>query len=217
MKLLIRLVAILFGLVLLLVLGGLTYLFLALPRVGAAPDVRVEITPERVARGKYLANHVAMCLTCHSERDWTKFGAPVPPGAEGSGGMVWGRAQGLPGEFKPGNLTPAGLKDWTDGEVVRAITEGVSRDGTPLFPLMPYPEFASMPSEDVLAIVAYLRSLPAAVSRNEKPFTRELDFPVNLVVRTLPKPATPARVDPSNNVAYGRYLARIGGCEACLS
>lgn len=217
MKLLLRLAAILLALVLVLALGGLGYLFLALPRVGAAQDVRVEVTPERVARGKYLANHVAFCTVCHSQRDWTKFGAPIPPGNEGNGGMVWGRTEGLPGEFKPGNLTPAGLKDWTDGEIIRAMTEGVSRDGTPLFPLMPYIEYGSMPSEDVLAIVAYLRSLPAVSSPDEEPFTRELDFPVNLIVRTLPKPATPTRVDPSDKVRYGHYLVKIGSCEACHS
>jgi mono/diheme cytochrome c family protein len=217
MKLLIRLAAVLVGLVLLLVLGGLGYLFLALPRVGAAKEVRVEVTPERVARGKYLANHVAFCTVCHSERDWTKFGAPILPGREGNGGMVWGHAQGLPGELRPGNLTSAGLKDWTDGEIIRAITEGISRDGTPLFPFMPYPEYGSMPSEDVLAIVAYLRSLPAVSSPDEEPFTRELDFPVNLIVRTIPRPATPTRVDPSDREAYGHYLVKIASCEACHS
>ena len=38
------------------------YIKTALPNVGDAPDIKVEVTPERVARGKYLANNVAVCM-----------------------------------------------------------------------------------------------------------------------------------------------------------
>ena len=39
-----------------------------------------------IARGDYLANHVAPCMDCHSKRDFTKFSGPIVPGTEGMGG-----------------------------------------------------------------------------------------------------------------------------------
>src|SRR5690606_30097486 len=103
--------------------------------------------------------------------------------------------------------------DWTDGEILRAFTEGVSRDGTALFPLMPYGAFGQMDRDDALAIVAYLRTLPSIAS--ELP-ARELHFPVSLLVRTLP---TAAHFSPRPNgndvVGQGRYLTTIAGCGEC--
>ena len=65
------------SIILLLVITGVAavaiYVKTALPDVGAAPDIKVEVTPERIARGKYLANNVAICMDCHSERDWNIY------------------------------------------------------------------------------------------------------------------------------------------------
>ncbi len=47
------------------------YVKTALPNVGEAPNLKVAITPGRVQRGEYLANHVVACMDCHSQRDWT--------------------------------------------------------------------------------------------------------------------------------------------------
>lgn len=57
--------------------AGVGYLFTAFPKVQPAQEVKIESTPELLARGKYLANHVALCEDCHSERDWSKFAAPM--------------------------------------------------------------------------------------------------------------------------------------------
>ncbi len=57
----------------LVVAGGVGYVKLALPNVGEAPDLVIERTPERIERGKYLAHNVAVCIDCHSARDWGKF------------------------------------------------------------------------------------------------------------------------------------------------
>jgi hypothetical protein len=54
-------------LILLLCIG---YIYFILPRI-PIPDLKVEITPERIARGKYLANHVTVCVDCHSTRVWS--------------------------------------------------------------------------------------------------------------------------------------------------
>ena len=72
------------------------------------------------------------------------------------------------------NITPdpeTGIGAWTDDEIARAIREGVRKDGTALFPVMPYLDFATMDDEDVKSIVVYLRTIPAV--KNTVP-TRQL-------------------------------------------
>src|SRR5690606_13314988 len=96
---------------LLLVLGlvlsaGAVYVTFFLPDVGPPPDLKVEITPERVARGEYLANHVVACMDCHSTRDFSKFSGPLKDGTLGQGGEVFTEDMGFPGTFYAKNITP---------------------------------------------------------------------------------------------------------------
>lgn len=76
-------------LVVVLGVGGLlTYLNVAFPKVGPARDHKVNATPELVERGRYLANlanHVNVCIDCHSTRDWTRFAVPITPRTDGKG------------------------------------------------------------------------------------------------------------------------------------
>jgi len=55
-----------------------------------------------------------------------------------------------------------GIGGWTDDEIKRAITEGVSRDGSKLKPPMGYRYYATLAPDDLDAIVTYLRTVPAA-------------------------------------------------------
>jgi mono/diheme cytochrome c family protein len=114
------------------------------------------------------------------------------------------------------NITPdkeTGIGTWTDGEVIRAIREGVSRNGKALFPLMPYAEFRHMSDEDVYALVAYLRTLTPA--KNSLPRSK-IHFPVSMFIKRVPQPAGHVPpVDRSNPVKYGEYLAALGGCGGC--
>jgi mono/diheme cytochrome c family protein len=191
-------------------LGG-AYLFAAYPMVPPAETLRIEATPERIARGRYLFDHVAGCVDCHSTRDWSKYGGPVMPGTIGKGGDLYGTNIGLPGDFYARNITPAGVGAWTDGELVRAITAGVDKNGESLFPIMPYPKYGQMAREDVEAIVAYMRTLPAI--ENTVP-AHTFTFPMQFIVRTMPAPAPFApRPDPRDRVRYGGYLA--AGCSDC--
>lgn len=203
--------------VLLLVVASaaLAVLFWRFPAVGPAPSLAVAGTAEQVERGRYLANHVTVCIDCHSPRDWSRFSGPPAGDRRGQGGPGLSRQQGFPGEIHAPNLTPASLGSWSDGEVVRAITSGVGRDGRPLFPFMPYGVYAALSQQDVEALVAYLRTLPPAPS---EPPPRELDFPLNLIVRTMPKQATLRERSPRPGDAdYGEYLTRIAGCRFCHS
>jgi mono/diheme cytochrome c family protein len=196
MKTLFKVLLGLVALVVIVVAGAIIYISSAYPDVGDAPDITVEATPERVARGEYLAMHVSMCVDCHSERDYTRFAAPVADGTHGKGGELFGENIGLPGNFYAANLTPAGIGDRTDGELYRAITAGVGRDGRALFPIMPYPHFGKMAREDVYAIIAFLRTL--APIENSVPAS-EASFPMNIIMRTIPQKSehAPSVPDPA--------------------
>ncbi len=196
--------------------GGFVYLTLKEPAMQAPSARKVESTPERVARGKYLFEHVANCADCHSDVDWEKFATPIKPGGFAVG-RPWPKGLGLPGDFHSPNLTSdveTGVGGWTDGELLRAIREGISRDGRVLFPLMPYGEFRNMSDEDADSLVAYIRTIPA-VKRKQQ--ITKIDFPVNLMIKGAPQPVTaPVPMpDKSNKVAYGQYLTIIGGCRSC--
>ena len=193
--------------------GLLVYVKTMLPNVGDAPDLKVAITPEKIARGKYLANHVSVCMDCHSTRDWSIFAGPLVEGSLGMGGEVFDEKLGFPGSFVAPNITPAKLKDWTDGEIFRAITTGVNKDGKALFPIMPHPNFGRMDEDDIHAIIAYIRSL--------KPIEHETDasvanFPMNFIINTIPKKAEFTEIpSKSNQVAYGKYLVNAASCGDC--
>ncbi len=201
------------GIIIVAIASLLIYTKAGLPDVGAAPDIHVRATPVMIRRGAYLANHVTVCIDCHSKRDWTRFAGPVTPGTEGQGGERFDRHMGFPGIFYAKNITPANLKDWSDGEIYRVITTGVTKEGEALFPVMPYHYYGMMDPRDVTAIISYLRTLkPIAHTVPE----RTIDFPMNFIVNTIPQKAHPIKRPPkSDTLAYGHYLVEIAGCQEC--
>jgi mono/diheme cytochrome c family protein len=201
------LVIVLFGTV-----GFFVYFGMILPRDIPVQDIQAPADSAAVERGRYLANHVAVCMDCHSTRDWSYFSGPLAPGTLGKGGERFDESTGLPGVVVSKNITPAAIGDWSDGELHRAITGGLRPNGSALFPLMPYDAYRFMPEQDVLAIIAYLRTLEPIA--NDVPDQR-LNFPLNLIVNSIPKPAEPRAVNRADPVDYGRYLATIGGCIWC--
>ena len=211
MKMLLKIVGVLVGLVVVAALGGLGYLMVAFPKVPPPAVVTLEPTPERLARGKYLSDHVTGCTACHSDRDWTKFSGPVKAGTEGKGGQEF--PLGGAGTVYAKNITPAAIGSWTDGELQRAVTAGVSKDGTPLFPVMPYPHFGTLSADDMHAVLSYIRSWKAI--ENQVP-ARSLNFPMNLIVRTIPAAGTPQpRPAATDKVAYGKYMVNASLCSDC--
>lgn len=166
--------------------------------------------------GKYLAWHVTGCIDCHSKRDLTKFSAPIVPGTEGSGGERFGPEFGLPGNIYAKNITPAAIGDWTDKELIRAITEGINKKGDTLFPIMPYLAFARMSEQDVLDIVAYIRTLKP-ITNNNIP-QRQLFIPIQAAIPPqLPKPDLQKnkRPDGSDAAKLGEYLVNAASCSDC--
>ena len=196
--------------------GAATWLHFKKPASRPASTEKIEATPERLARGRYVVEHVADCLGCHSAYVLA-FSMPVKPGSEGSGGYIFDEKLGFPGRVAAQNITPDeqyGLGKWTDGEILRAIREGVDRNGDALFPMMPYEHFRSMSDEDAKAVVAYIRTLKPIHSGVPD---KKLNFPLNFIVKFIPKPldAPVAHPDPKDSVAYGKYLSTIGGCHEC--
>lgn len=216
MKTLLKVVGLLVLTVAALAAIGVSYLSLRKPAQRAASAEKVQATPERVARGQYLVKHVGICFDCHSERV-VAYGLPFKPGREGVGGFVWDEKSHFPGVLAASNLTPdreTGLGAWSDGEIIRAIREGVDREGNALFPIMPYGHLRHLSDEDAFAIVSYLRTLKP--QRYEEP-KKTLQVPLNFVEKFVPQPldAPIAPPDRANSVAYGKYLVSIAACTEC--
>jgi hypothetical protein len=188
------------------------YVSIFLPNIGVDDNLSVEVTPERVERGKYLANTVMGCMDCHAERDKSLFAMPIYEETRGLGGTLWGHKLGFPGEIYSVNITPYRLQDWTDGELFRAITAGVSKDGTALFPLMPYLMYGKLPKEDIYDVIAYLRSLKP-VRKDQKP--RTLDFPLSLIVNLMPKEGTHDLGPSPDPIKQGEYMITSAVCYDC--
>lgn len=213
MRTLVKVVLGLVAIVVLIAGAGVGYLFARYPDVPPPENVTVVPTPEKLARGQYLATHVAQCIDCHAVRDYTKYAAPVVEGTIGRGGGNFGIRGTAVRTLYSRNITPAGIGHWTDGELIRAITAGVNKDGEPLFPIMPYPRYAQMSRDDIEAIVAYVRTL-APVEYTAPP--RELAMPLPLVVRTIPRAAA-FRPNPpkTDRVAHGEYVTNAAACAEC--
>jgi mono/diheme cytochrome c family protein len=111
---------------------------------------------DKVKRGFYLVT-IAHCMECHSPlgpkgRDFTKTGA---------GGFEFKGPWGLSVSRNITSSKTKGLGGWTDAEIKRAITQGVSRDGSKLKPPMGFEFYAKMKPEDLDDLVAYIRTVPA--------------------------------------------------------
>ncbi|MDQ2999741.1 MAG: cytochrome c, partial [Fibrobacterota bacterium] len=136
-------------LVLFLVVGGfLAYVAVdGIPKYPVnPPDLKVEVTPERVARGKIISS--MLCSECHLDNK--------------TGRLTGNRLPDLPAEFGPAfspNLTHdknAGIGSWTDGEIAFLLRTGIRRDGQYTPPWML--KLPRIDDEDIASIIAFLRS-----------------------------------------------------------
>jgi mono/diheme cytochrome c family protein len=121
------------------------------PPVSEVADVPRE---DKVAYGAYLAGPVGHCIECHTPMG---EGGPDFTNHLGAGGVQF---PGPWGVSVSRNITPSGLKQFTDEEIKTAISTGVRPDGSSLLPPMAFGYYANISDEDLDAIVAYLRSLP---------------------------------------------------------
>jgi mono/diheme cytochrome c family protein len=95
-----------------------------------------------VEYGHYIAQ-TGGCIGCH--------------GAGLSGGAV----PGVPPSFPHAqNITPTGIGQWSDADIVRALRVGKRPDGSTISRFMPWPATAKMTDQEMTALVMYLRTVP---------------------------------------------------------
>jgi len=161
--------------------------------------------------GEYLVESVAICFECHSDRDFSKPGWPIPPGRKGSGRVL--RGEGTSDPIVAPNITPdkeTGIGAWTDEEIKRAIVGGIGRDGRQLHPEMPYHYLNLLSAPELDAIVKYLRSIPAV--KNTLP--KMPDYVPGPNPTTVPMDSIQLTAH-SDAIKRGQYLVRLAGCETC--
>jgi mono/diheme cytochrome c family protein len=175
------------------------------PAVAGAP---ASIT-DPLARGEYLAR-AADCIACHTVAGKEPF----------AGGVAFKMPFGT---IYSSNITAdkdTGIGAWSDDDFVRALHAGVGKNGEPLYPAFPYTSYTELSREDILAIKAYLFSVPVAHAPAK---ANELSFPFNqrwglsywnaLFLRKERFQSAQGKSDAWNR---GAYLATaLGHCNEC--
>jgi mono/diheme cytochrome c family protein len=163
-----------------------------------------------VERGRYLVDSIAGCGNCHTPK-----GSNGPlPGKELAGNAVIEDNPAF--RAVASNITPdkaTGIGNWTDAQIAKAIREGLRPDGSLIGPPMPIGLYRGIADDDLAAIVAYLRTVPAVSNVSEKS-TYHIPLPPNdgpPVDRVTAPPA-------ADLVRTGAYLAGpVGHCIECHS
>lgn len=125
------------------------------PPVGEVTDVPRD---DPLAYGTYL-NHIGHCMECHTPLVNGQFDFS----RTGEGGYVFHNIFGLDFSAVSANITThpgLGIGAWSDNEIKRAITQGVSRDGRELLPAMAFSYYQNISDADLDALIAYLRTVP---------------------------------------------------------
>ena len=212
MKKVVKIIGITIGAVVLaLTAAALYFNFKGMPYYEVnAPDITVEPTPERIARGEYIVNQT--CAICHLGKDG-KFSGTLMEDDPAFG--AWYAA----------NITQhpeAGIGKYTDGELMYLLRTGIKRTGQFAAPFMP--RFNHLSDEDVKSIIAYLHSdasrvQPVDVRQPAQQPTLLAKVVCNLGMKPLPYPDVTVTAPPkTDEVAYGKYLVtQAMMCYMCHS
>lgn len=164
----------------------------------------------QIERGRYLAT-VADCTACHTDS---------------SSGVQFGGGKAIEtpfGKVLASNITPdseTGIGAWSDDEFDAAVRFGKRPDGKLLYPAMPYPYYTRMSRDDVVAIRAFLNTLPPVhnqVDENQLPFPFNIRAGMHAWDGLYFSPG-PFKPDPNKSAQWNRgaYLVRgPGHCAAC--
>jgi mono/diheme cytochrome c family protein len=175
----------------------------------AVSPLRASAGPAALERGRHLATAIGKCVDCHGPDLGGKlFFDAGPMGVVYASNLTSGRG--------------GAQSRYSDGQLVRAIREGVDADGHALA-IMPSEDFNAMSDADVQALVAYLRTVPPVDRELPQTTVRVLGralyvagklplFPAERIAHDARRPEpVPAGVTRE----YGEYLATIGGCRGC--
>jgi mono/diheme cytochrome c family protein len=204
------------ALLLLLVAAGGLAAYVAITGIPKYPpgkiERRVEITPEKVDRGRKIAH--LTCVSCHQNPTTLKLTGKKIVDAPREFGAIVSK-----------NITKDpvhGIGAWTDGELIYFLRTGIHRTGQYVPPYMP--KFPLLSDDDLESVVAFLRSDdPLMAPETEAPpgatrpsfLTKALS---HTVFKPLPYPKDRITMPPpSDRVAYGFYLSSSLGCFACHS
>lgn len=168
---------------------------------------------EQIKRGEYLTL-AGNCKSCHTIDKTKPFAGGYP--FLTPFGTVYGP-----------NITPdpeTGIGAWTDEEFVNAMRNGMGKNGKHLYPIFPYTAFSRLAHEDLLAIKAYLFSLPPVYQQepeNQFSFPLSLPFSQNFLLASWKYfnfTQEPWQVDSSKSAEYNRgmYLTEaLAHCQRC--
>lgn len=166
-------------------------------------------SPQQIKQGGILAG-IGNCASCHT----------VKGGAAYAGGLALATPFGT---IYSSNITPdptTGIGHWSQEAFQRALREGISRDGSNLFPAFPYTHFAHVSDADSVALYAYLMTRPAV---KQPTLDNTLPFPLNVRLlqaswKWLYFDQKPLTVDTAKSIDWnrGRYLGEgLAHCAAC--
>jgi mono/diheme cytochrome c family protein len=162
-----------------------------------------------IDKGKYLVT-AGDCVACHTQ----------------TGGQMFAGGAGLDtpfGKIYPPNITAdpkKGIGDWSDDDFYKALHDGVDKDGHYLYPAFPFPWYTRISRDDVLAIKAYLFSLPTS-DKADKPLAFSFPFDMRqglLAWRTLFFTPGEYKADTAKSAEWNRgaYLVEgLGHCGEC--
>jgi mono/diheme cytochrome c family protein len=177
-------------------------------RSAPVPNIKVASTPEIIARGKDISD--GLCGACHSKTGTLTGGYDLAV-----------ELQAPIGSFVSANLTPEGpLKDWSDGEIFRAIRNGVDASGRWLT-IMSYTNAGRLSDEDIKAVIAYLRSLPAAGNPTPDPPDHMNMLGLAMLGAGMLPSGSPiitehiSRPTKGPTSQFGEYILSYQDCRAC--
>lgn len=163
---------------------------------------------ERVARGRYIFALAGGCA-CHTQ----------PKDAPDAGRRAFPNPVGTVYSTNITQDKETGLGNWTDQQIRDALVKGLRPDGSRLLPVMPYEAYSGMATDDVAALVAYLRTLKpvkkaAPQMKSWLPLVRSVAVP--LWLKTFGRFSQPLSRAPSTGVERGRYLVEhVSLCGDC--
>jgi mono/diheme cytochrome c family protein len=179
------------------------------PVAPTAAHSRASFDPALIAKGAQLAA-IGNCQVCHT--------------AEGGRSFAGGRPIGTPvGTFYGTNITPdpdTGIGRWSEQAFVRALREGIDRDGRHLYPAFPYEYYTRLSDEDIHALYAYIATREPVRAQN-RPHDLRAPFNMRALLGTwkaLYFERGAFRPDPGRDAQWNRgaYLVNgLGHCGAC--
>ncbi|MBV1836989.1 cytochrome c [Acetobacter estunensis] len=192
-------------------LGAATLGLLAGTALGASPAAAQSTDSDLVTRGAYIAR-LGDCVACHTGLHGQTF----------AGGL---EIKTPVGTIYSTNITPSkqnGIGNYTLQDFDNAVRHGFRKDGSYLYPAMPYPSFARMTDDDIKALYAYFMQGVPAVEQPNKPvdisWPLSMRWPLGLWAKMFAPAAKPFTPAPGSDpvVARGEYLVTgPGHCGAC--